>query len=136
MLGNPEETIGIKNDFFDMSGHSIKAIRLRGLIHKELGVKLSLKELFSENTIERQAGSIANQELNAYEAKELVAEQPDYRLSSAQRRIWVLQQFDTTQSAYNIPYVILLEGHLDKSALKKAFKTITSRHEVLRTVFK
>ncbi|MDB5153690.1 MAG: Nonribosomal peptide synthetase, partial [Mucilaginibacter sp.] len=136
ILGMPEETITIKSDFFDIGGHSIKAMRLRGLIHKELGVKLSLKELFSENTIERQARTIDNKELNAYAAKELVPEQPDYVLSSAQRRLWVLNQFDVTESAYNIPYVILLEGYLDKAALKKAFKAMISRHEILRTVFK
>ena len=136
VLSLSEKTISIKSDFFDLGGHSIKAIRLRGLIHKELGVKLPIKELFSENTVERQAKSIANKEVNTYEAKELVKEQPDYVLSSAQRRLWVLQQFDTTQGAYNLSYVISLEGRLDKTALNKSFLAIISRHEILRTVFK
>ncbi|MDB5024425.1 MAG: Long-chain-fatty-acid--CoA ligase, partial [Mucilaginibacter sp.] len=136
VLGISEETINITSDFFDIGGNSIKAIRLRGLIHKELGVKLTLKELFSENTIDRQAKTIDNKELNAYLAKELVPEQPDYELSSAQRRLWVLNQFDATENAYNIPYVIVLKGHLDKAALKNAFIAMISRHEILRTVFK
>ncbi|HTD40025.1 MAG TPA: amino acid adenylation domain-containing protein, partial [Mucilaginibacter sp.] len=136
VLNLPEEIISVKSDFFDLGGHSIKATRLRGLIHKKLGVKLPIKELFSENTIELQSKSIASKETNTYEAKELVAEQPDYVLSSAQRRLWVLQQFDVSQSAYNIPYAVLLNGKLDKIALEKSIYGIISRHEILRTVFK
>ena len=135
-LGVPEEIIGIKDDFFDLGGHSIKAMQLRGLIHKELGVKLQLKELFSESTIEKQVICIANKESNAYAANELVPEQPDYQVSSAQRRLWIVNHFEGAQNAYNIPYVILLEGRLDKIALKKAFKSMAYRHEILRTVFR
>ncbi len=136
VLNLEEENISVKSDFFDLGGHSIKATRLRGLIHKKLGVKLPIKEIFSENTIELQAKSIASKEINTYEAKELVAEQPDYILSPTQRRLWVLQQLDTSQSAYNIPYVVKLEGKLDKAALEKSVESIVSRHEALRTVFK
>ena len=136
VLNLPEKAISIKSDFFDLGGHSIKATRLRGLIHKKLGVKLAIKELFLENTIELQAKSIADKEVDIYEAKELVAEQPDYILSPAQRRLWVLQQLDISQSAYNIPYVVKLEGNLDKLALEKSIRAIIIRHEALRTVFK
>jgi amino acid adenylation domain-containing protein len=136
VLGMPEETIGVKSNFFDLGGHSIKAIRLRGLVHKVLGVKLPLKELFSESTLEQQAFVITKKDLKTYEAIEVIQEQPDYKLSSAQRRLWILNHFEGTESAYNIPYVILLEGSLDKPSLKKAFEAMTVRHEILRTVFK
>lgn len=136
VLNVPEETISIKGDFFDLGGHSIKATRLRGLIHKKLGVKLPIRELFSENTIELQAKSIAGKETDTYEVKELVTEQPDYVLSSAQRRLWVLQQLDVSNSAYNMHYVVMLQGKLDKTALEKSISFIVNRHEILRTVFK
>ncbi len=136
VLGIPEESLSIRSDFFHIGGHSIKAIRLRALIHKELGVKVQLKEIFLDNTIEQQARLIANKKSNEYKAKELVLQRPDYALSTTQRRIWVLSQFDVTQSAYNIPNVVLLEGVLDKEALKQSFEIIISRHEILRTVFK
>ncbi len=136
VLTMPVEMIGLKSDFFDLGGHSIKAIRLRGQLHKELGIRPSLKELFSESTIERQAQLISSRELNIYETKELVAEQPDYELSSAQRRVWVLQQLNYTESGYNLPLAMVFDGDLDKSALKKAFNHLIARHEILRTVFK
>ncbi|MDO3625447.1 amino acid adenylation domain-containing protein [Mucilaginibacter sp. BT774] len=136
VLNIPEKTIGLKNDFFDLGGHSIKAIRLLALIHKELGVKLPLNELFSKGTIEHQASMITNRELNTYEAIETIPEADEYRLSSAQKRLWILNHFEGAQSAYNIPYVISLEGHLNKIALTDAFRAMALRHEILRTNFK
>jgi acyl-coenzyme A synthetase/AMP-(fatty) acid ligase/acyl carrier protein len=51
VLGVDEATLSVKADFFDLGGHSIKAIRLLGQTHKQLGVKLALKDLFSHPTI-------------------------------------------------------------------------------------
>jgi amino acid adenylation domain-containing protein len=136
VLGMPKKTISVKGDFFDMGGHSIKAIRLLGLIHKELGVKLVLKELFSDSTIERLAIVITNKELETYQPINVIPEEPDYQLSSAQRRLWVLNQYEGVDGAYNISYVIQLDGHLNKEALEKAFESMAFRHEALRTVFK
>src|SRR5207302_1286331 len=104
-------------------------------IHRELGVKLTLKELFAETTIEQQSTIIAGKELKAYEIIEAIPQLPAYKLSSSQRRLWILNHFEGAQSAYNIPYVLLLEGQLDISALKKAFQVMAGRHEILRTVF-
>lgn len=136
VLDVPVQAISVRSDFFDLGGHSIKVIRLLGLIHKRLGVKLSLKELFSESTIEKQAAAIANNDSVSYEAIAVIPELPVYQLSSSQRRLWVLDHFDGAQSAYNISCVILLEGQLDKSALVEAFEFMAERHEILRTVFR
>ncbi len=136
VLSVSQDTIGITDDFFDLGGHSIRAMQLRGLIHKELGTKLQLKELFSESTIEKQVTCIEKKESDLLDINELVPEKADFKLSSAQRRLWILNHFEGAQNAYNIPYVILLEGHLDKEALEQAFTAMAYRHEILRTVFK
>ena len=136
VLGIPAEKISVKGNFFDMGGHSIKAIRLLGLIHKQLGVKLVLKELFTGNTIEQQALAITQKEQNKYRPVQIVEEQPDYGVSSAQKRLWVLNHFEGAQNTYNIPSIIMLDGSLDKEALKKTFQSLIARHEILRTVFK
>ena len=134
-LNLQENTISVQNDFFDLGGNDKNAVQLIRLIYKEFGLKLSLKELFSGSTIECQAKAIANKELNVYEIIKVIPEEPDYRLSSAQKRLWILNHFEGAQSAYNIPYVILLKGKLDKEALKNAFRAMACRHEILRTRF-
>ncbi len=136
VLGVPQETLSIKSDFFDLGGHSIKAIRLLGLIHKNLGVKLPLKEFFTECTIEKQASIISERDLDSYKVIEVIPDLPAYKLSSAQRRLWILNHFEGAQSAYNIFSAVLLEGRLNRAALKKAFAAMAERHEILRTVFR
>ncbi|MFC0516337.1 phosphopantetheine-binding protein, partial [Mucilaginibacter angelicae] len=43
--------IGIHDNFFDLGGHSLKATRLAGHIHKEFGVKISIKDIFQKPVI-------------------------------------------------------------------------------------
>lgn len=58
-----------------------------------------------------------------------------YELSHAQRRLWILSQFERDFSAYNIPLHLEFEGDLDRCALEKAFQSLIQRHESLRTTF-
>jgi amino acid adenylation domain-containing protein len=62
--------------------------------------------------------------------------QPSYVLSSSQHRLWVTCQYHDALVAYNIPRAEAFEGELDYEALEAAFKKLTDRHEILRTVFR
>ncbi|RLJ72741.1 non-ribosomal peptide synthetase [Pedobacter alluvionis] len=46
-----KEKIGIKDNFFDLGGNSLKATRVLSRIHEVFGVKVDLKNLFTEATI-------------------------------------------------------------------------------------
>lgn len=59
-----------------------------------------------------------------------------YELSSAQRRLWVLSQFEEGSMAYNLPLHFELQGDYDVDLLEKAMAKVIDRHEILRTVFK
>jgi hypothetical protein len=65
-----------------------------------------------------------------------IPEQPNYVLSSSQRRLWLLSQFDGGNIAYTIPTVFELEGNVILSSLEKSFFTLIERHESLRTLFR
>jgi len=64
-----------------------------------------------------------------------VAQQKDYVLSNAQRRLWVFDQLEEGQIAYNIPAALQLSGQLNIKALAQSFNLLFERHEVLRTNF-
>ncbi|MDB6035071.1 MAG: Malonyl CoA-acyl carrier protein transacylase, partial [Verrucomicrobiales bacterium] len=56
-------------------------------------------------------------------------------LSSAQQRLWFLDQLEPNSPIYNIPSVGRLKGRLDLDALRNAINVIAKRHEALRTRF-
>lgn len=59
-----------------------------------------------------------------------------YPLSSSQKRLWMLSQFEEASVAYNMPGFYEFNGDLDIVSLERALKTLIERHEILRTVFK
>jgi amino acid adenylation domain-containing protein len=58
-----------------------------------------------------------------------------YPLSSAQKRLYFLREFDPLSLAYNMPQALKLNGVVDKERLTLAFKKLIQRHESLRTYF-
>ena len=53
-------------------------------------------------------------------------------LSSAQLRLWLLDQMEPQSPAYNIPLAVQITGSLQLPALEKCFEEILRRHEVFR----
>ncbi|PRP48805.1 hypothetical protein C7B63_20995, partial [Bacillus halotolerans] len=58
-----------------------------------------------------------------------------YPVSSAQKRMYVLQQLEDGGTGYNMPAVLELEGKLDLTRMEAVFKKLIKRHESLRTSF-
>jgi amino acid adenylation domain-containing protein len=59
----------------------------------------------------------------------------DYPLSSAQRRMYFLQEFDKESTAYNMPIFLKIKGDLEVSRLERAFRQLVVRHQSLSTIF-
>ncbi|RBL90281.1 non-ribosomal peptide synthetase [Chitinophaga flava] len=55
-----KEKIGIRDNFFDMGGHSLTAIRLITRIKKEFSIEINMKDVFADPTIEVLADLINN----------------------------------------------------------------------------
>ena len=56
-------------------------------------------------------------------------------LSFSQHRIWLFDQLERNNPAYNIPAAVRLIGPLDMAAAQASIHEIVRRHEVLRTTF-
>ncbi|MFK7784941.1 MAG: amino acid adenylation domain-containing protein [Crocinitomicaceae bacterium] len=130
-----QDRIGIKDDFFMLGGHSLKAVRIRNRYQKELNVSLSLKELFTNSTIESQSELIENTIRKEFEAIPKAEIRAIYPVSEGQKRLWILSQLDAASTAYSISNTIQLSGTYDKARLQKAVDKSVERHEILRTVF-
>ncbi|WP_202704489.1 condensation domain-containing protein, partial [Flavobacterium sp. UGB4466] len=130
------ENIGINDDFFALGGHSLKAVRLSNEYQKELGVKLTLREVFVHTSIASQAELIASSKREEFVPIEKSILQASYPISNAQRRVWVLSQFEGGSTAYNMPGSLYLKEGIEIENFKRAIETTIDRHEILRTVFR
>ncbi|MEC0182799.1 non-ribosomal peptide synthetase [Paenibacillus peoriae] len=129
------DRIGIKDNFFEAGGHSLRATHVISLIHKELHKNVQLKDLFQHPTIEQLAQVIEALEQTTYESIPVSENKPFYAVSSAQKRMYILNQLDGAGISYNIPGALTLTGSLDHKALDNAFRQLIDRHETLRTSF-
>lgn len=60
---------------------------------------------------------------------------PIVSASSAQKRIWFLQQLDPESPAYNEHIALRFQGPLDEAIVAHALRTMQHRHEMLRSHF-
>ncbi|ATH91523.1 non-ribosomal peptide synthetase [Bacillus glycinifermentans] len=127
--------VGIRDHFFERGGHSLKATALVSRIAKEFGVQVPLKDIFARPTVEELAAVIQELDETPYAAIEPAEKQDTYPVSSAQKRMYVLQQLDEGGTGYNMPAVLELTGPLDRARLDTVFRQLIRRHESLRTSF-
>ncbi|WP_418027853.1 non-ribosomal peptide synthase/polyketide synthase [Paenibacillus sp. JJ1722] len=129
------EQVGVKENFFEIGGHSLRATTLASKIHKELNKLLPLRSIFEAPTIEQLAAIIEGLDQVAYASIPVTEERSFYPLSSAQKRLYVLHQFDPNDVNYNMPSVLQMSGPLDVKQVEDAFHQLITRHATLRTRF-
>lgn len=129
------EIVSIEDDFFERGGHSLKATSLVTKIHKSLSVEVPIKEIFRLRTFREQADFIKGAKVNSYASIKPVGEMDFYKVSSAQKRMYIVNQVEGDSTNYNVPEITLIEGDLDVKRLENAINTMVKRHEILRTSF-
>ncbi|HLP62748.1 MAG TPA: condensation domain-containing protein, partial [Candidatus Deferrimicrobium sp.] len=134
-LSVPGGTIGIDDNFFQLGGHSLKAAIMTAKVHKALHIEIPLGRVFETPTIRALSGYIKETKKKGYEPIESVLEREYYALSSAQKRLYILQQMELGSTVYNMPITMRLLGELDAGKLERIFSELITRHESLRTSF-
>ncbi|OLP64678.1 Polyketide synthase PksJ [Bacillus pumilus] len=129
------DEIGVDDHFFEMGGDSLKAITFIGIIHRAFSVELTLPQFFQMPTIRLMAEYIAQADTAAYHVIEKAEVKERYPLSSAQKRLYLMQQMDLSSTGYNEFKAGRIKGKLDISRLEWAFQQLIKRHESLRTSF-
>jgi len=132
-------SIGVDDNFFDVGGHSLLATRVTARVSEQFGIVAELRSLFEHPSVAQYAqwlrGHIAiNPTKNSEKIAIINRDEPIY-LSSAQERLWFLDQMNLGSPAYNISYALLVQGPVSVVTLKAGFKALIKRHESLRTRF-
>ncbi len=125
------EVAGLDDDFFDVGGHSVAAMRLAAGLRTELGREVAVEDVFAGRTLAGVAARVAAAPLLSPDTADL-ATGAEPALSPAQQRLWFLDQLAPDSVAYNVPMAHRLRGPLDVAALADALTAVANRQQVLR----
>jgi len=138
-----QERVGCTDNFFDLGGHSLLAMQLFNRTYNEWKVNVSLPDLFMHPVLEQLASHI-DWMLDSGKQGEVIRIPrlgqrgnygEHYGLSNAQKRLWFLQQFDPTSTAYHVPKHVRIRGKVHVPSFEKALDFLSARHFALRTLF-
>jgi amino acid adenylation domain-containing protein len=136
VLGIPSDSIGIDSSFFHLGGHSLRAILLVAKVRKEYSADIQLKDIFEFPTIRKFSKFVQSAAKETFLSIEPLEKKEYYPLSSAQKRLFFIQQMEPRGIAYNLPDIYLYQGELDKERWGKTFRQLILRHENFRTSYK
>jgi acyl transferase domain-containing protein/acyl carrier protein len=129
------QLVGCNDDFSELGGDSLKAMTLITWIQKEMNVRVPLPEFFRNASIKGVASYIEKAAFQQFKAIEPIEKREYYELSSAQKRLFLLQQMEPGGTAYNMPEIIPLDEFSNTEKLTNTIKQLIERHESLRTSF-
>jgi len=127
--------IGIEDDFFVLGGHSLLASQVITRIREKLFVRLDLESMCAAPTIRGLMTKIETApQLKTGEYKIISLNQAGrLPISFDQKRLWILNQIDQNNPAYNIPFTYRLKGHLDVNVFIRSLKVLFDRQAILRS---
>ena len=126
--------ISTNDDFFTLGGQSLLAITLIAKIQKQFSVKISIKEVFTNSTYRDLEKLIASKSKST--SKEIEIYTGDkIPMTGAQKRLFILNQLFSQDTAYNIPSVWIIDKVLQKNKLEIALKKVVEKHKILQTRF-
>lgn len=127
--------LGVTDHFFEKGGHSLKAALMIGQVQQRLHIKAAISAVFQAPTIREFAKQLEAIGTGNYPSIQKNEEKTHYPVTSAQRRLYLLQQLEDDSITYNLPSAYVLKDKLDVTKFKQALVRLTERHDMLRTSF-
>jgi amino acid adenylation domain-containing protein len=130
--------VGIRDNFYDLGGHSLSATSICARARRLVDVELSVGDLLTTMTVEGFAAVVAERGAAADSVVPVLAQElpgARHQLSFAQQRLWLLDQMSPGSSDYNMYEGYRLVGDIDVDALRGALDDVLRRHTVLRATF-
>ena len=131
------ERVGVFDDFFGLGGSSLQATVLVNRLQAVLGRSFDPVVVFDTPTVAGFAELLARETMPSGTKPRIAPLAGERRgpLSSAQQRLWFLDQFNPGSTVYNERRAIRLRGSLRVDVLEGALGDVVERHESLRTTF-
>lgn len=131
-----QERIGINQSFFDIGGSSITAMKLSSKLGEVFKKEVSVKDIFVYETIAKQEEFLEKMGEKRRERKiKPIGEKAYYKTSSAEKRMYLLQQYGTNNKAYNTMVAFDIYGNLDSEELEYKLNLLIERHQNLKSQY-
>ncbi len=134
------DDVGVNEDFLELGGDSLLAVRLTVLVKERLGVELPLDAVFTDRTISELARRIGVDSpgdaiVVPEPTRQRWARRRSTPVTTTQAQALVATELAEGALPYQFQALVHLEGHLDVATLERALGMLVERHEILRTRF-
>ena len=133
------DTVGATDNFLELGGHSLIALRLIGAIREEFAVELMISDIFGNPTVRELSAFIEQQpssgSATTKEVIPIVNRSGPLPVSPVQEHLLLESLRYADQPVYNEVLTIHLGGSIDPEFLGKALNTLLNRHEIFRTSY-
>ncbi|NLD48407.1 MAG: SDR family NAD(P)-dependent oxidoreductase [Clostridiaceae bacterium] len=135
--------LGIEDNFYDLGGDSILAMKLVNQVSVSMNITIGISDILNCLTVRELAEYIDKklQENSGTDTGESISTGIEpakpmefYPVSSAQKRMLIMDEVANENTSYNIPEVRVL-GAIDRDRFEYAMKKMFERHEACRTSF-
>lgn len=126
----------IDNNLLESGVSSLAISSCISYIYKEFNTEISISVFFEMESVRDIINFIKLENgLNKdFPVIEKIEEKSNYPLSSAQNRLFLLNQFELSNS-YNTPLALRITGPVDLKRIETTLHSLVQRHESLRTSF-
>jgi amino acid adenylation domain-containing protein len=149
-------SIGIEDDFFELGGDSLLAMRVTSRLHALWHVNLSLHRFFEVPTVAQLVETVSRlQTKHSQSCQSVLRKRPQEvshlsvpqsvsaseqvvhacPVSLTQKGLWFLQQMEPESVKYNMYVGLRVCKRVDIETLKRSLNALVQRHEALRTIF-
>lgn len=133
ILGNDD--IGMNIGFMSSGGQSLDVAKLKKAIFDEFGVDLEMSVLFRADSLREIAGMIERESCHSDEEIRHFEYGSTAPMSSAQKRIFLLEQIEDAGKSYHIPVFFKVGGELNIKRLEDSLTDMVNEYEIFRTTF-
>ncbi|OUM56214.1 hypothetical protein PIROE2DRAFT_19276, partial [Piromyces sp. E2] len=133
------EEVGRMNDFYEMGGDSLLAIRTSSMIEKQLKLKINIKSILSNSIIcdlAKEIEKLQSDNSNANQI-EIIEKQnkTEFPVTSQQLGVYIDSIKYPDSIIYNIPSIYKFQKNVDISKVKECFLKIFKHQEILRSKY-
>lgn len=131
------ESVNLEDSLISLGCSSLNAIELEWEIEKSFGKIISLESSFTDITVGKLWDNIQNEKIKNENIDEIhkVEKGAYYNVSSVQKRLYTLYQFDKLDTSYVLTSNRVINGEFDVDHAVKCIHDIVDRHEILRINF-